>query len=88
MEATKHTDIPFPAGNVVFGKTTLNQTAGKVAGAAGQYVSAHPWKSLGIAFTAGFLISRLLRSGQMSCSMWMAGGCVREPVQPGTQPPY
>ena len=28
---------------------------------AGRYVSAHPWKSLGFALAAGFLISRFLR---------------------------
>jgi len=28
---------------------------------AGQYVSAHPWKSLGFALSMGFLISRFIR---------------------------
>src|SRR5471032_288797 len=32
-----------------------------VAADAAQYVSAHPWKSLGFALAAGFLISRFVR---------------------------
>jgi ElaB/YqjD/DUF883 family membrane-anchored ribosome-binding protein len=40
---------------------SLKATQRKVAADAGQYVSAHPWKSLGFAFAAGFLISRFIR---------------------------
>jgi len=94
MEVTTHTDTPFPTDNDVVGETTSNRAAAsvhgtvdKAAGAAGQYISAHPWKSIGIALAAGFLISRFIRSGQMACSMWMAGGCVRVPVQPKTRAP-
>lgn len=40
---------------------SLKATQRKVAADARQYVSAHPWKSLGFALAAGFLISRFLR---------------------------
>ena len=33
----------------------------KAAADAGKYVVAHPWKSLGLALAAGFVISRLIR---------------------------
>ena len=42
-------------------RDSLKATRRKVAADAGQYVSAHPWKSLGIALVAGFLISRFIR---------------------------
>jgi ElaB/YqjD/DUF883 family membrane-anchored ribosome-binding protein len=32
-----------------------------VAADAGEYVSAHPWKSIGLALAAGFLIGRIAR---------------------------
>ena len=41
--------------------SSLKATQRKVAADASQYVSAHPWKSLGLALAAGFLISRLIR---------------------------
>lgn len=40
---------------------SLKATRRKVAADTGQYVSAHPWKSLGFALAAGFLISRFIR---------------------------
>ena len=39
----------------------LKATRRKMAADTGQYVSAHPWKSLGFALAAGFLISRFIR---------------------------
>ena len=39
----------------------LQATRRQVAADTGQYVSAHPWKSLGLALAAGFLISRFIR---------------------------
>lgn len=94
MEATTRSDPPAPFGNEVVGEANTNQAAegahghiDKVAGAAGQYISAHPLKSIGIALAVGFLISRFVRSVPMACSMWMAGGCVRVPVQPKSQVP-
>jgi len=39
----------------------LAATRRKVAADTEQYVSAHPWKSLGFALAAGFLISRFIR---------------------------
>lgn len=41
--------------------SSLKASQRKVAAETGQYVSNHPWKSLGIALAAGFLISRLVR---------------------------
>lgn len=40
---------------------SLKATQRTVTADAAQYVSAHPWKSLGFALAAGFLISRLRR---------------------------
>ena len=40
---------------------SLNATRRKVAADTTQYVSANPWKSLGFALAAGFLISRFIR---------------------------
>ncbi len=40
---------------------SLKATQRKVTADTGQYVSAHPWKSLGFALAAGFLISRFIR---------------------------
>jgi ElaB/YqjD/DUF883 family membrane-anchored ribosome-binding protein len=40
---------------------SLKATQRTVAADAGQYVSAHPWKSVGVALAAGFIISRLIR---------------------------
>jgi ElaB/YqjD/DUF883 family membrane-anchored ribosome-binding protein len=39
----------------------LKATQRTVAADAAQYVSAHPWKSLGFALAAGFLIGRFVR---------------------------
>jgi ElaB/YqjD/DUF883 family membrane-anchored ribosome-binding protein len=39
----------------------LKATQRTVAADARQYVAAHPWKSLGFALAAGFLISRFIR---------------------------
>jgi ElaB/YqjD/DUF883 family membrane-anchored ribosome-binding protein len=39
----------------------LKATQRRMAADTGDYVSAHPWKSIGIAAAAGFLISRLFR---------------------------
>jgi len=41
--------------------SSLKATQRKVAADARQYISAHPWKSLGLALVAGFLISRFVR---------------------------
>jgi ElaB/YqjD/DUF883 family membrane-anchored ribosome-binding protein len=40
---------------------SLKATQRTVTTDAAQYVSAHPWKSLGFALAAGFLISRIVR---------------------------
>jgi ElaB/YqjD/DUF883 family membrane-anchored ribosome-binding protein len=40
---------------------SLKATQRTVTADAAQYVSAHPWKSLGFALATGFLISRLIR---------------------------
>lgn len=40
---------------------SLKATRRTMSADAGQYVAAHPWKSLGFAVAAGFLISRFLR---------------------------
>ncbi len=40
---------------------SLKATQRTVAADAAQYVSAHPWKSLGFALAAGFLIGRFVR---------------------------
>ena len=40
---------------------SLNATRRKAAADATQYVSANPWKSLGFALAAGFVISRFIR---------------------------
>jgi hypothetical protein len=40
---------------------SLKASQRKMAADAGQYVSAHPWKSIGFALAAGFLISRFIR---------------------------
>lgn len=40
---------------------SLKATQRTMTADAAQYVSAHPWKSLGIALAAGFLIGRLIR---------------------------
>ena len=40
---------------------SLKATQRRVATDTANYVSAHPWKSLGIALAAGFLISRITR---------------------------
>jgi ElaB/YqjD/DUF883 family membrane-anchored ribosome-binding protein len=42
-------------------RDSLKASQRTVADDAGQYVSAHPWKSLGFAFAAGFLVSRFMR---------------------------
>ena len=39
----------------------LKATQEKLLGATGDYVKAHPWKAVGIAVAAGFLISRIVR---------------------------
>ncbi len=39
----------------------LQESRRKAFADANQYVSAHPWKSLGFALAAGFIISRLIR---------------------------
>lgn len=40
---------------------SLRATQRKVVADTGQYVAGNPWKSLGIALAAGFLISRFVR---------------------------
>ena len=40
---------------------SLAATQRKVVADTHQFVSAHPWRSIGFAFAAGFLISRLIR---------------------------
>jgi ElaB/YqjD/DUF883 family membrane-anchored ribosome-binding protein len=40
---------------------SLKATRRTMTADAGQYVAAHPWKSLGFAVAAGFLLSRFLR---------------------------
>lgn len=40
---------------------SLEATRRTMVADAGQYVSAHPWKSLGFALAAGFLLSRFIR---------------------------
>ena len=39
----------------------IKETQRKAAADAGKYVVAHPWKSLGFALAAGFVISRFIR---------------------------
>lgn len=39
----------------------LKETQRTVAGDAGRYVAAHPWKSIGFALAAGFFIGRFIR---------------------------
>ena len=39
----------------------LRATQRTMSADAGQYVAAHPWKSLGFAVAAGFLLSRFMR---------------------------
>ena len=41
--------------------SSLKATQRKAATDTGQYISAHPWKSLGFALAAGFLVSRFIR---------------------------
>ena len=41
--------------------SSLKATQRAVAADAGEYVSAHPWKSIGLALAAGFLIGRIAR---------------------------
>jgi ElaB/YqjD/DUF883 family membrane-anchored ribosome-binding protein len=40
---------------------SLKETQRRLTEGSGQYVSAHPWKAVGIALAAGILISRLIR---------------------------
>ena len=40
---------------------SLKATQRVLAADAGQYVAAHPWKSLGLALAAGFFIGRFIR---------------------------
>jgi ElaB/YqjD/DUF883 family membrane-anchored ribosome-binding protein len=50
-----------PVGWLSEQRDSLQATRRKVAADTGQYVSAHPWKSLGFALATGFIISRLIR---------------------------
>jgi ElaB protein len=40
---------------------SLKATRQKLAADTGEYVAAHPWKSLGFALATGFIISRFIR---------------------------
>lgn len=40
---------------------SLSATQRTMSADAGQYIAAHPWKSLGFAAAAGFLLSRFMR---------------------------
>ena len=58
----KATDVAGPTADWLNEQgDSLKATQRKVAADTGQYVSAHPWKSLGFALAAGFLISRFIR---------------------------
>ncbi len=58
----KAADVAGPTADWLSEKSdSLQATRRKVAADTTQYVSAHPWKSLGFALVAGFLISRFMR---------------------------
>ena len=58
----KVTDVAGPTADWLREQgDSLQATQRKVAADTGQYVAAHPWKSLGFALAAGFLISRFIR---------------------------
>jgi len=58
----KVADVAGPTADWLSDKSgSLKATRQKMAADTGQYVSAHPWKSLGFALAAGFLISRFIR---------------------------
>lgn len=58
----KVTDVAGPTADWLSEKSdSLKAAQRKVAADTGQYVSANPWKSLGFALAAGFLISRFIR---------------------------
>lgn len=40
---------------------SLKTSERKASAQAGQYVSTHPWKSIGLALAAGFVVSRFIR---------------------------
>lgn len=42
-------------------RDSLRASGRKMTAETGQYVSANPWKAVGVALAAGFLISRLMR---------------------------
>jgi ElaB/YqjD/DUF883 family membrane-anchored ribosome-binding protein len=58
----KVTDVAGPATDWLSEQGRSLKTAQqKITADTSGYVSAHPWKSLGFALAAGFLISRLIR---------------------------
>ena len=58
----KVADVAGPTADWLSEKSgSLQATRRKVAADTTQYVSAHPWKSIGFALVAGFVISRFIR---------------------------
>lgn len=58
----KVTDVAGPTADWLSEQgDSLKATQRKVAADTDRYVSAHPWKALGLALAAGFLISRFIR---------------------------
>jgi ElaB/YqjD/DUF883 family membrane-anchored ribosome-binding protein len=58
----KVTDVAGPTAEWLSAQgSSLKATGRKVTADTGQYVSAHPWKSLGFALAAGLVISRFIR---------------------------
>jgi ElaB/YqjD/DUF883 family membrane-anchored ribosome-binding protein len=58
----KAADVAVPAAGWISERgDRLNATGRKLASDTTGYVSANPWKSLGMALAAGYLVSRLVR---------------------------
>jgi ElaB/YqjD/DUF883 family membrane-anchored ribosome-binding protein len=54
--------VAAPTAAWLSGKAdSLKASQRTLADDAGRYVSAHPWKSIGIALAAGFFLSRIIR---------------------------
>jgi ElaB/YqjD/DUF883 family membrane-anchored ribosome-binding protein len=58
----KASDVAGPAADWLSERGSRLATARReMTDSTGKYVAAHPWKSVGIALAAGYLISRLVR---------------------------